>query len=114
LSGLGGWGDSAKDFEVPDGAFSNFALTYPSYHTLRRNFTERPYLILAGNDLFPVPDLAANSTFTADKIAQGINGFVGDFPHFQQWMEWGDGPHGAVHEIMGGCVFLTVAPAHAC
>ncbi|KAI0030268.1 Di-copper centre-containing protein [Vararia minispora EC-137] len=101
-SGLGGWGDPSKDYEVQDGAFSTFNLSYPSYHTLRRNFTAQPYLGLAGLDLFPEPALYANTTFTIEKISEGINGFVGDYPKFQQWMEWGEGPHGSVHLIMGG------------
>ncbi|VDB83076.1 unnamed protein product [Peniophora sp. CBMAI 1063] len=102
-SGLGGWGDAKKDYEVQDGGFSTFTLSYPSSHILRRNFTERPYENLDDSSgLFPIPDLEANSTFTVDKIAAGINGYVGDFPHFQQWMESGEGPHGSVHLIMGG------------
>ena len=100
-SGLGGWGDASKDYEVQDGGFSTFHLSYPSPHILRRNFTERPYEDL-DSDLFPEPDLEANSTFTVEAIATGINGYVGDFPHFQQWMESGEGPHGSVHLIMGG------------
>src|SRR5580658_2330148 len=38
-SGLGGWGNPNADFSVPDGGFSGFHLSYPSPHTLRRNFT---------------------------------------------------------------------------
>lgn len=103
VSGLGGWGDATKDYEVQDGGFSTFTLSYPSYHTLRRNFTERPYEGLDNTSgLFPDPDLEANSTFTVDAIAAGINGYVGDFPNFQYWMESGEGPHGSVHLIMGG------------
>lgn len=103
VSGLGGWGDAKKDYEVQDGGFSTFTLSYPSPHILRRNFTERPYEGLDDSSgLFPIPDLEANSTFTVDAIASGINGYAGDFPHFQQWMESGEGPHGSVHLIMGG------------
>ncbi|KAJ4474824.1 Di-copper centre-containing protein [Lentinula aciculospora] len=64
ISGLGRWGNLSDDAQVPDGAFSDFKLSYP-YHTLRRNFTLQPYI---GQDptLFTEPYLDANTSFTYD------------------------------------------------
>ncbi|KAJ7178099.1 Di-copper centre-containing protein [Mycena filopes] len=106
-SGLGGWGDPANDFRVPDGAFSNkseFRLTYPSPHTLRRNFTLQPFLN------FPLPgfltaaqeQIDGNATFTPAERDKLVNGFVGDFKGFQAYFESFNGSHGAVHLTLGG------------
>ncbi|KAJ7691048.1 Di-copper centre-containing protein [Mycena rosella] len=106
-SGLGGWGDPANDFRVPNGAFSNtsdFHLTYPSPHTLRRNYTLQPLLN------FPLPgfltaadeQLDGNATFTPAERDKLVNGFVGDFKGFQSYFESFNGSHGAVHLTLGG------------
>lgn len=108
VSGLGGWGDPVKDYQVQDGGFSSLSVSYPSQHIVRRNFTEYPYAAIdelfggTGGGLFPDPDTPANSTFTIEKVAAAVNGYAGDFAHFQQWMERGEGPHAAVHFILGG------------
>ncbi|KAJ7101352.1 Di-copper centre-containing protein [Mycena belliarum] len=107
LSGLGGWGNPANDFRVADGAFSNesaFRLTYPSPHTLRRNFTLQPFLN------FPFPgfltpsqeQLYANATFTPAERDKLVDGFVGDYKGFQTYLEGFNGSHAAVHLMMGG------------
>ncbi|TFY74831.1 hypothetical protein EWM64_g9182 [Hericium alpestre] len=104
-SGLGGWGDPARDFAVPDGGFSNLHLSYPVPHTLRRNFTLQPFLALDTPAIAPfVPDPAmlANSTFTASEVEKMVGGFVGDFVGFQQYFEQYEGAHSSVHVIMGG------------
>ncbi|KAJ7121493.1 Di-copper centre-containing protein [Mycena epipterygia] len=106
-SGLGGWGDAANDIQVPDGGFSNtseYRLTYPSPHTLRRNFTLQPFLNfpLAGFLTEADEHLDANATFTPAEHAKLVNGFVGDYKGFQTYFEGFNGSHGAVHEIMGG------------
>jgi tyrosinase len=91
-SGLGGWGNPANDFKVPDGAFGNtsdFRLTYPSPHTLRRNFTLQPLLN------FPLPgfltaadeQLDGNATFTPAERDKLVNGFIGDYRGFQKYFE---------------------------
>lgn len=86
VSGLGGWGDPSRDFEVPDGGFSKFHLSYPSAHILRRNFTLQPFLGI-NSTLFPNPALMANTTFTKAKVSAGIGGFNGDFKGFQEYFE---------------------------
>jgi len=100
VSGLGGWGDPNADFSVPDGGFSGFHLTYPSPHILRRNFT------LLAFDLpipfFTEPLKEANSSFSAPAIESILEGSVGDFKGFQEGLEAFEGPHSAVHLIMGG------------
>ncbi|KAF7350174.1 Di-copper centre-containing protein [Mycena venus] len=88
ISGLGGWGDPSNDIRVPDGAFSNkssFRLTYPSPHTLRRNWTMQPYL-----------------NWPLDERDKLVNGFVGDYKGFQSYFEGYNGSHGAVHLMLGG------------
>jgi tyrosinase len=86
-SGLGGWGDPSRDFEVPSGGLSKFHLSYPSAHTLRRNFTLRPFLNSNLPDFFPVPDLMANTSFTGAEVNKMIEGFEGDFKGFQRYFE---------------------------
>jgi len=99
-SGLGGWGDPSHDFEVPTGGFSKFHLSYPSAHTLRRNFTLRPYA--GGNSPFvPDPDVMANISFTKAEVHKMINGFENDFKGFQTYFEGFTGAHRNVHEILG-------------
>lgn len=92
VSGLGGWGNPANDVRVPDGAFSNtsdFKLTYPSPHTLRRNFTLQPFLNfpLAGFMSAADEQLDANATFTPAERNKLVNGFVGDYKGFQTYFE---------------------------
>ncbi|KAA1473808.1 Di-copper centre-containing protein [Dentipellis sp. KUC8613] len=100
-SGLGGWGNPAKDYSVPDGGFSDLHLSYPSPHTLRRNFTLQPY-ITQTSPLFPDPAKQANATFTPTEVAKLVNGFSGDYVGFQKYFEGFEGAHGSVHLIMGG------------
>ena len=85
-SGLGGWGDPANDFQVPTGGFSNFHTSYPSAHTLRRNFTLRPYLN-SDSPFFPDPELMANTTFTKAEVHKMVEGFDGDYKGFQKYFE---------------------------
>ncbi|GAW10654.1 Di-copper centre-containing protein [Lentinula edodes] len=101
VSGLGGWGNLSDDAQVPNGAFSDFKLSYPSYHTLRRNFTLQPYIGL-NPTLFTNPYEDANATFTQSEVDKMVNGFVGDYKGFQVYMEGFEGAHGSVHEILGG------------
>ncbi|KAF7349069.1 Di-copper centre-containing protein [Mycena venus] len=107
ISGLGGWGDPSNDIRVPDGAFSNkssFRLTYPSPHTLRRNWTMQPYLNWPLDGFMTEADdqLDANATFTPAERDKLVNGFVGDYKGFQSYFEGYNGSHGAVHLMVGG------------
>ncbi|KAJ7429737.1 Di-copper centre-containing protein [Mycena galericulata] len=107
VSGLGGWGDLANDISVPDGGFSNtssFKLSYPSPHTLRRNFTLQPFLNfpLQGFLTAAQEQTDANATFTPAQRDKLVNGFVGDYRGFQKYFEGFNGSHGAVHLMMGG------------
>ncbi|KAJ7069537.1 Di-copper centre-containing protein [Mycena amicta] len=108
-SGLGGWGDIANDIQVPNGGFSNtssFKLTYPSPHTLRRNFNLQPFLgfdvALPGFVTASEAQTDANATFTPAERNKLVNGFVGDYKGFQAYFEGFVGAHGAVHLMMGG------------
>jgi tyrosinase len=101
VSGLGGWGDPTKDFAVPDGALSDFHLSYPSPHILRRNFTLQPYRG-SKSPLTPDPNIFANSTFTRADVEQTVTTHDGDFVGFQKQLEGTSSMHGAVHLIMGG------------
>lgn len=99
-SGLGGWGDSTKDFSVTDGAFSDFMNAYPNPHILRRNFSLQPWADLGDLSGFnPYPDEYANATFTYEAISELINGFVGDFVGFQKLFEQTQGAHGTPFEV---------------
>ncbi|KAF7371572.1 Di-copper centre-containing protein [Mycena venus] len=107
ISGLGGWGDPSNDIRVPDGAFSNkssFRLTYPSPHTLRRNWTMQPYLNWPLDGFMTEADdqLDMNATFTPAERDKLVNGFVGDYKGFQSYFEGYNGSHGAVHLMVGG------------
>jgi tyrosinase len=88
-SGLGGWGDPDADFSVPDGGFSSLHLSYPSPHTLRRNFTLRPFgdFSAALNMFFTQPLKEANSSFLAPEIEQLLETSAGDYKGFQEAFE---------------------------
>lgn len=98
-------GVADNDYVIGTGGFSSdFTLAYPATHGLRRNFTSEPWAAFAGSPYFPEPYLEANDTFTPAAIDALVNGYVGDFKGFQKDMEGFEGPHGAVHLIMGGQV----------
>lgn len=85
-SGLGGWGDANADFSVPDGGFSALHLSYPSPHTLRRNFTLRPFENFPP-EFFPQPKKEANSSFLAPEIERLLETSAGDYKGFQKAFE---------------------------
>jgi len=103
-SGLGGWGDPARDYQVPSGGFSNFHVSYPSPHIIRRNFTLQPWTDIPSiSNLLPDPSFLANISFTKKEVNKLVNGFAGNFKGFQQYFEdINFGAHSNVHEIMGG------------
>lgn len=84
-SGLGGWGDPNADYDVRDGGFSELCLSYPSPHTLRRNFTLRPYDF--PSPLFSDPTLEANASFSSAAIETVLAAAAGDFKGFQVSLE---------------------------
>ena len=88
-SGLGGWGDPTDDYEVPDGGFSEFHISYPAPHTLCRNFTLQPYLgpPASISPFLPNPAKYANASFTPEEVSKLVDGFVGDFKAFQAYFE---------------------------
>ncbi|OBZ67004.1 hypothetical protein A0H81_12820 [Grifola frondosa] len=116
VSGLGGWGAPAKDFSVTDGAFTDFSISYPSPHILRRNFTLQPYFGLnAVLPIFPNEGMDANASFTLEAITALINWTPGDFVGFQFAFEQPEDAHGGVHLILGGdlaCQCPINAPAN--
>ncbi|KAK7030251.1 hypothetical protein VNI00_014268 [Paramarasmius palmivorus] len=101
-SGLGGWGDPSNDFQVPDGGFSSFKLSYPSFHTVRRNFTLQPFVVFPQEVNGPDPARYANASFTPEEVSKLVNGFVGDYKGFQSYLDSIQGAHGSVHFIVGG------------
>lgn len=88
-SGLGGWGDPNVDFSVPNGGFRSLQLSYPSPHTLRRNFTLRPYSNVPPpfNVFFPNSQKEANASFLASEIENLLETSAGDFKGFQTVFE---------------------------
>lgn len=85
VSGLGGWGDPNADFEVPDGGFHTLPLSYPSPHTVRRNFTLHPYL-----GTFPLwtdHQKIGNFSFTAAVIEAVLRTPAGDYKGFHTGLE---------------------------
>ncbi|KAJ7594555.1 Di-copper centre-containing protein [Mycena floridula] len=106
-AGLGGWGDPTNDVSVPGGGFgvnSSFKLSYPSYHSLRRNFTIQPWLGTPPpvNAFIANESLYANATFTEQEVHKLVHSFVGDYKAFQTYFEAFQGAHGAVHLSTGG------------
>jgi len=93
-SGFGGWGDPDNDWQVTTGAFAkDFPITYPSPHSLRRQY--QPIINGTNGTLVTLANL-----FTPESQAALVNGFVGDFIHFQGGLEGSS--HGAIHRIVGG------------
>ena len=87
ISGLGGWGDPSKDFQVQNGGFRHLEVVYPIPHIIRRNFTLQPFLPFAGVPLFPNASLYANESFTPGEVRKMVRWAPGDFVGFQAYME---------------------------
>ncbi|KAF9778931.1 Di-copper centre-containing protein [Thelephora terrestris] len=99
VSGLGGWGDPNDDYQITSGAFAtDFPLTYPSPHRLRRQYT--PDIPGTNGTTVHLADL-----FTPESQQALIEGYVADFIHFQQHLEGGS--HGAIHRIVGADLLGT-------
>jgi len=92
-SGIGGWGDPNNDNQITDGAFADFAVSYPVPHRIRRQYTP---LSPTGVSLAPL--------FTPESQRAMVAGTLGSFIGFQTAIE--PGSHAAVHQIVGGCVNL--------
>ncbi len=71
---------------VPDGALSNMMLSYPSPHTVRRNFTLLPFDDPT-QPLFTDPAKQANSSFSASAIQAILQTSAGDYKSFQTALE---------------------------
>ena len=83
-SGLGGWGDPNADYQVPDGGFHTLPLSYPSPHTVRRNFT---LLQPTFPGAAPGPQVANNASFSASVIEEILKSPPGDYKKFQAAVE---------------------------
>ena len=81
VSGLGGWGDPNADFSVPDGGFNKLHLSYPSPHTVRRNFTLPAFNFPAPTFTDPLKE--GNSSFSASAIETLLETPSGDYKGFQ-------------------------------
>jgi len=99
-SGVGGWGNPNADFEVPNGGFHTLPLSYPSPHTVRRNFTVLPFNV--PYPFFTEPRKMANSSFSASAIEAILRTAAGNYKGFQTALETFEGPHSSVHAIVGG------------
>ena len=103
-AGFGGWGDPSDDFQITTGAFADdFVRPYPVPHRVRRNFTLKSAAGGFGDGPPSNPE-PFPAMFTPQRIEDMVNGFPGDFVGFQKLFEGGDGAHGAIHQILGGCV----------
>ncbi|KAF8470979.1 Di-copper centre-containing protein [Russula ochroleuca] len=102
VSGLGGWGDPNADFRVPDGGFHKLPLSYPSPHTVRRNFTLRSFDQPIPSPLVTDKLKMSNTSFTASVIEAILRSPAGDFKGFQKVLEAIEGPHSSVHGIVAG------------
>jgi hypothetical protein len=87
VSGLGGWGDPNADFRVPDGGFHKLPLSYPSPHTVRRNFTLRSFDQPIPSPLVTDKLKMSNTSFTASVIEAILRSPAGDFKGFQKVLE---------------------------
>jgi tyrosinase len=94
-SGFGGWGDPNNDFQISDGAFhSDFIVSYPVPHIVRRNFTLQPWLgdnttvfEDGSTSIFYDSDIMANVSITPESQYNMVHGFVADYEGFQALME---------------------------
>ena len=84
-SGVGGWGNPNTDFEVPNGGFHSLPLSYPSPHTVRRNFTLLPFNV--PYPFFTEPRKMANSSFSASAIEAILRTAAGNYKGFQTALE---------------------------
>ncbi|KII86666.1 hypothetical protein PLICRDRAFT_113415 [Plicaturopsis crispa FD-325 SS-3] len=101
-SGLGGWGDPENDYAITTGGFAtNFTLSYPIPHPMRRKFTLRPYV---GQDptIYPEPELAANATITGELMDNLVKGYKGAYREMSVYFDRIEGPRTAVHRMIGG------------
>jgi len=99
---LGGWGNPDADFAVPNGGFHTLPLSYPVPHHVRRNFSLLAFERGPPNPLFPDPTKMANTSFTASVIKAILKTPDGDYKGFQTALEAPEGPHIAIHGIVGG------------
>ena len=107
-SGVGGWGDPQDDYQITTGGFAfDFDRPYPAPHRVRRNYTAMPGTGGFGDGTPPVTDPLA-TFFTPESVKSLVDGFPGDFVQFQKLFEGGNGPHGAIHQSVGGCVAAAV------
>ena len=87
VSGLGGWGDPNADFKVPDGGFHKLPLSYPTPHTVRRNFTLLSFNLPFRSFLITDRQEMGNSSFTASIIEAILEIPAGDYKGFQTVLE---------------------------
>jgi tyrosinase len=100
VSGLGGWGDPNNDYRVPDGALSNFQISYPGPHTIRRNFTLYPFQVPF--PIFSKPQKLGNASISAYEVNAVLDAPAGDFKAFQVAFEAPEGSHSGPHALTGG------------
>jgi hypothetical protein len=70
---------------VPDGGFSNFSISYPTPHTVRRNFTLYPFNVSLS--IFTDPLLPGNASILPSAVEAVLNASAGDFRGFQVPLE---------------------------
>lgn len=99
ISGLGGWGDPSKDFQVRNGGFHHLEVVYPIPHIIRRNFTLQPFLPFASVPMFTNLTKYANESFTPEVVRDLLGWTPGDFVGFQASMEY---PEVSARCVLGG------------
>ncbi|KAF8603183.1 Di-copper centre-containing protein [Ceratobasidium sp. AG-I] len=98
-SGLGTFGDPAKDYYVTNGGFSKMQVAYPIKRNIRRQYTPFPYLTWWW---VPRPTEGAAVGLQQSYVDEAINGYDGDFVGFQNATEKAQAFHANVHMILGG------------
>jgi tyrosinase len=72
---------------VPDGGFHKLPLSYPTPHTVRRNFTLLSFDLPLPNPLNTDKLKMGNTSFTASVIDAILGTSAGDFKGFQKVLE---------------------------
>jgi len=89
-SGIGGWGDPNNDYQISDGGFHDFIVSYPAPNRVRRQY----------GPIVPDWPIPLYETFTPESQLKMVNDYVGTFIGFQAFFQANS--HANVHRIVGG------------
>jgi tyrosinase len=85
-SGLGGWGNPSNDYQIQDGGLSDFMISYPIPHHIRRNFTNLVWANIP-SPLITDPQAVGNLSFTGAVIEAILETPPGEYEGFQKTLE---------------------------